>query len=77
MATGGAIGDIKDFYFDDEARALRYLMVDTSVWLPGHKILISPFSIEHSDHVARARRVSHSSASNDYWMVLTFDIATD
>jgi hypothetical protein len=72
VATGGAIGDIKDFYFDDEARALRYLMVDTSVWLPGHKKLILPL-----DHVARAIRVSHSSASNDYWMVLTFDIATD
>ena len=34
VATDGAIGDIKDFYFDDEAWAVRYLVVDTSVWLP-------------------------------------------
>jgi hypothetical protein len=54
VATDGAIGDITDFYFDDEAWAVRYLVVDTSAWLPGRKVLISPFSIEHSDHAARA-----------------------
>jgi hypothetical protein len=60
VATDGAIGDIKDFYFDDEAWAVRYLVVDTGAWLPGRKVLISPFSIEHSDHVARAFPISVS-----------------
>jgi hypothetical protein len=40
LAADGAIGDSKDFYFDDQAWAVRYLVVDTSVWLPGRKVLI-------------------------------------
>jgi len=60
VATDGAIGDIKDFYFDDEAWAVRYLVVDTGAWLPGRKVLISPFSIAHWDHAARAFPVSVS-----------------
>lgn len=44
-ATDGALGNIKDFYFDDEAWVVRYLVVDTSSWLGGRKVLISPYSI--------------------------------
>jgi uncharacterized protein YrrD len=44
-ATDGDIGSIKDFYFDDEAWVIRYLVVDTSTWLPNRKVLISPISI--------------------------------
>jgi hypothetical protein len=53
-ATDGAIGCIKDFYFDDETWTVRYLVVDTSVWLPGRKVLISPMSID------RSRPMTHS-----------------
>jgi hypothetical protein len=32
-ATDGAIGHVKDFYLDDEAWVIRYLVVDTGGWL--------------------------------------------
>jgi len=35
-ATDGAIGDVKDPYFDDETWAIRYLVVDTGSWLSSH-----------------------------------------
>ena len=44
-ATDGAIGKVKDFYFDDEAWVIRYMVVDTSKWLGGRDVLISPYSI--------------------------------
>jgi len=53
-ATDGAIGTIKDFYFDDEAWTIRYLVVDTSIWLPTREVLVSPMSIEGSPPIAHA-----------------------
>jgi hypothetical protein len=44
-ATDGTFGDVKNFYFDDEAWVIRYLVVDTSAWLGGREVLISPYSI--------------------------------
>jgi hypothetical protein len=44
-ATDGAFGKVKDFYFDDEAWVVRYLVVDTSAWLGGRRVLISPYAI--------------------------------
>jgi len=44
-ATDGAIGQVKDFYFDDEAWVIRYLVVDTGTWLSSRKVLISPIAI--------------------------------
>lgn len=32
-ATDGTISHVKDFYFDDEAWVIRYLVVDTGTWL--------------------------------------------
>lgn len=32
-ATDGTIGHVTDFYFDDEAWVIRYLVVDTGTWL--------------------------------------------
>jgi uncharacterized protein YrrD len=48
-ATDGDIGEVKDFYFDDEAWVIRYLIVDTGSWLSSRKVLISPLSIQHPD----------------------------
>lgn len=48
-ATDGTIGTVDDFYFDDHDWVVRYVVVDTSAWLPGRKVLISPFSIGDSD----------------------------
>jgi len=44
-ATDGAFGKVKDVYFDDQAWVIRYLVVDTSTWLGGREVLISPYSI--------------------------------
>jgi sporulation protein YlmC with PRC-barrel domain len=41
-ATDGEIGHVKDVYFDDRSRAVRYLVADTGSWLPGRKVLIPP-----------------------------------
>jgi hypothetical protein len=34
-ASDGEIGRVKDFNFDDEKWAVRYVVVDTGAWLPG------------------------------------------
>jgi hypothetical protein len=46
LARDGEVGDVEDFYFDDEGWRLRYLVVDIGKWLPGKKVLISPASFE-------------------------------
>jgi len=47
-ATDGDFGKIKDFYFDDQSWVIRYLVVDTSAWLGGRKVLVSPYSVGHT-----------------------------
>ena len=44
-ASDGTIGHVKDFYFDDEAWVVRYLVVDTGAWLSSRSVLISPIAI--------------------------------
>jgi hypothetical protein len=44
-ATDGPFGKVKDFYFDDQGWVVRYIVVDTSAWLGGRKVLVSPYSI--------------------------------
>jgi hypothetical protein len=48
-AIDGDIGHARDFYFDDSTWVIRYLIVDTSVWLPNRKVLISPISMGQPD----------------------------
>jgi uncharacterized protein YrrD len=57
-ATDGIIGHVKDFYFDDQAWVIRYLVVDTGTWLSSRKVLISPISIGHPDWTDRVLPVS-------------------
>lgn len=45
-AVDGVIGHVKDLYLDDEAWAVRYLIVDTSNWWLGHQFLVAPQWIE-------------------------------
>ena len=45
VATDGSVGAVEDFYFDDERWAVRYIVVDTGKWLPGRRVLISPYSV--------------------------------
>ena len=44
-ATDGIIRHVKDYYFDDEAWVIRYLVVETGPWLSSRKVLISPMAI--------------------------------
>ena len=57
-ATDGAIGHVKDFYVDDQAWVLRYLVVDTGTWLRRRDVLISPWSVGQPDWAAKRLPVS-------------------
>jgi hypothetical protein len=50
-ASDGDIGQVKDFYFDDQNWAVRYLVADTGSWLPGRLVLLPPraFGSLHQD----------------------------
>ncbi len=41
-ASDGDIGHVKDFYFDDQNWAVRYVVADTGSWLPKQQVLLSP-----------------------------------
>lgn len=41
-ATDGEIGHVADFLVDDETWAIRYLVVNTSNWWIGNKVLVAP-----------------------------------
>jgi hypothetical protein len=57
-ASDGDIGQVKDFYFDDQNWAIRYLVADTGTWLPGRQVLLSPFSLGRLDQAERILRVN-------------------
>lgn len=45
-ARDGEIGKVKEFYFDDQSWAVRYLVADTGGWLSGRRVLISPYALD-------------------------------
>jgi hypothetical protein len=45
-ATDGEIGHVSGFLVDEETWAIRYLVVDTSNWWVGHKVLVAPLWIK-------------------------------
>ncbi|MGA3213805.1 MAG: PRC-barrel domain-containing protein [Terriglobales bacterium] len=53
QATDGQLGTVEEFYFDDESWGIRYLTVDTTGWLGGRRVLISPISIVRADWQAK------------------------
>lgn len=57
-ATDGDIGHVKDFYLDDHAWVIRYLVVETGSWLSSRKVLISPIAIGHPDWHGKTLPVS-------------------
>ena len=59
-APDGDIGRIDAFYFDDEGWIIRYLVVDTSCWLPGRQVLVSPDAIERVSWAEASVRVALS-----------------
>jgi hypothetical protein len=48
-ATDGAIGHVEDFLVDDRSWAIRYMVVDTTNWWPGQKVLVAPAWIDRVD----------------------------
>ncbi len=42
---GGEVGIVRDFFFEVEKWAIRYLVVDTGTWLSSRQTLISPHAI--------------------------------
>jgi len=52
----GEIGKVKEFYFDDQHWAIRYLVVDTGNWLTERQVLISPYALaavsKEEQHIA-------------------------
>ena len=48
-ASDGDVGTVTQLYFDDEAWAVRYLVVDTGNWLRDRQVLISPYAVLHAD----------------------------
>jgi hypothetical protein len=59
-ATDGVIGHVKDFYFDDFAWVVRYLVVQTGDWLLQRKVLISPISVREPNWIDKIFPVSIS-----------------
>ena len=57
-ASDGAIGQVKDFYFDDDAWVVRYFVVETGSWLTSRRVLVSPISVRHADWVSRTLSAS-------------------
>jgi hypothetical protein len=48
VATDGSIGTLHDVVMDDETWTVRYVAVDTGLWL-GRVVLVSPISIDAPD----------------------------
>jgi len=48
-ATDKDLGSVKDFYFDDHAWLIRYLIADTGNWLPGRQVLIGTEALGQPD----------------------------
>jgi hypothetical protein len=46
-ATDGEIGHVRDFYFDDQTWAMRYLVADTGTWLNGRLVLLAHHAFSH------------------------------
>ena len=45
QARDGAIGHVRDLYFDDHHWSLRYFVVDAGSWLVSRQVLISPLAV--------------------------------
>ena len=59
-ATDGEVGHVDGFLVDDETWAIRYLVVNTSNWWVGHKVLIAPPWIGGVDWLDRSVTVDLS-----------------
>lgn len=51
------IGHVQDFYFDDKAWTVRYLVAETGSWMSGRQVLLTPNTFGHLDREGRALSV--------------------
>src|SRR5262245_49358623 len=49
IATDGAMGETEEFYFDDRAWVVRYIVVKAGNWLNRQHVLISPRAVRETD----------------------------
>ena len=61
-ATDHGVGHVEDFLINDETWAIRYLIVNTHNWLPGHQVLIGVERVQAVDWVEKAVRVDQARA---------------
>lgn len=59
-ASDGGLGHVHDFLFDDLDWAIRYIVVDTSDWWLGRRVLIAPEWVGEIDWQERSMRVDVS-----------------
>lgn len=45
----GEIGQVDEFYFDDQYWAICYLVANAGNWLTGRLVLISPYALKSID----------------------------
>jgi hypothetical protein len=57
-ATDGDIGHVDDFLMEEPSWQIRYLVVDTSNWLGGKWVAVSPSSVTRIDWSNREVHVS-------------------
>ena len=57
-ASDGDIGRVKDFYFDDQNWAVRYMVADTGTWLTSRQVLLSPHVFGSLDQDGKVLRVN-------------------
>lgn len=57
-ATDGDLGKVDEFYFDDEAWTIRYIVAETGNWLTGRKVLIAPIAFGKPDLNSRTISVN-------------------
>lgn len=58
--TDGEVGTVHDFFFDDSAWVLRYVVVDTGKWLPGPLRLLAPGAFLKPDWRGEVISVRHT-----------------
>jgi PRC-barrel domain len=60
--SDGVVGELKDLYFDDAGRVIRYLVFETGEWLQRRRVLVSPIAVERLNWAEKSFRVSMSQA---------------
>jgi uncharacterized protein YrrD len=50
QATDGVLGTVSDFLFDDSSWKVRWMVVDTGLWLSGRKVLVHPSAVVSTEY---------------------------